>query len=120
MRMSSVQAKFASAFFVGILATLPLPTVFDGAAHAAADCLAEPNGQTRQGKHWYYRIERSTGRHCWYLRGEDEPARAAAPESTTPAKTPSRNAEMLAPHSIADARAEWPERSAVAQNGPAA
>src|SRR5262245_47033505 len=120
MRMSSVQAKFASAFFVGILATLPLPTVFDGAAHAADDCLAEPNGQTPQGKHWYYRIERATGRHCWYLRGEDEPARAAAAESTTPTKTTSRSADMLAPRSIADARAEWPAQPAVAQNGPAA
>jgi hypothetical protein len=118
--MSNIQARFASAFFVGILATLPLPTVFDGAAHAADDCMAEPNGQTPQGKHWYYRIERGTGRHCWYVRGEDEPARAAASESTTPIKTTSRNADMLAPRSIADARAEWPARPAVAQNGPAA
>jgi hypothetical protein len=117
--MSSVQAKFAWAIFAGVLASLPLWTVFDGAARAADDCLAEPNGQTPQGKHWYYRIERSTGRHCWYLRGEDEAARAAAPESTTSTKTPSRNADMLAPRSIADARAEWPARPAAAQNGAA-
>jgi hypothetical protein len=117
--MSSVQAKFAWPIFAGVLASLPLSTAFDGAARAADDCLAEPNGQTPQGKHWYYRIERGTGRHCWYLRGEDEGARAAAPESTTTTKTPSRNAEMLAPRSIADARAEWPARPAVAQNGAA-
>jgi hypothetical protein len=117
--MSSVQAKFAWAIFAGVLASLPLWTVFDGAARAADDCLAEPNGQTPQGKHWYYRIERSTGRHCWYLRGEDEAARAAAPEPTTSTKTPSRNADMLAPRSIADARAEWPARPAAAQNGAA-
>jgi hypothetical protein len=117
--MSSVQAKFAWAIFAGVVACLPLSTVFDGAARAADDCLAEPNGPTPQGKHWYYRIERGTGRHCWYVRGEDEPARAAAPEPTTTSKAPSRNADMLAPRSIADARAEWPARPAAAQDGAA-
>jgi hypothetical protein len=117
--MSGVQAKFAWAIFAGVLACLPLSTVFDGAARAADDCLAEPNGPTPQGKHWYYRIERGTGRHCWYVRGEDEPARAAAPEPTTTSKAPSRNADMLAPRSIANARAEWPARPAAAQDGAA-
>ena len=87
--MSNRQAKFASALFVGVFASLPLSTVFDGLARATDSCLTQPNGATPQGKHWFYRIERVTGRRCWYLRGEDEqPARAAAPETTTPAKTP--------------------------------
>jgi hypothetical protein len=106
--MSGVQTKLASAVFIGVLATLPMSTVFDGAARAADDCLAEPNGQAPQGKHWYYRIERGTGRHCWYVRGEDESARAAASDSTATAKTPPRNADLMAPRSIANARAEWP------------
>jgi len=97
---------------------------FAGPARAADDCLSEPNGPTSQGKHWYYRIERGTGRHCWYLRGEDEPARATAPDPTAIAKAssrnaePSRNAEMLAPRSIADARAEWPTRPEVTAATP--
>jgi hypothetical protein len=118
--MSNAKAKFASAFFVGVIASLPLSTVFDSAARAADDCLSEPNGAKPQGKHWFYRIERGTGRHCWYLRGEDEkPAHAAATESASPESTPapSRNADMLAPRSIADARAELPARTPVAQPG---
>jgi hypothetical protein len=118
--MSNRQAKFASAIVVGVLASLPFPSLFDGAARAADSCLTEPNGATPQGKHWFYRIERGSGRHCWYLRGEDElPARAAAPETTMPAKTPpSRDSELLAPSALADAHAEWPARPAVAQDAP--
>lgn len=38
---------------------------------AADDCLAEPNGPTPQGQHWYYRIDHANnGRQCWYLRAE--------------------------------------------------
>ena len=118
--MSHCQAKFASAILVGVLASFPLSTVFDGAASAADSCVTEPTGATPQGKHWFYRIERGTGRHCWYLRGEDEqPARTAAPETTTPAKTPSRNSELLAPHSLVDARAEWPAQPPLAQGAAA-
>ena len=118
--MSNRQAKFASAILVGVLASFPLSTVFDGAASAADSCVTEPTGATPQGKHWFYRIERVTGRHCWYLRDEDEqPARAAAPETTTPAKTPSRNTELLAPDSLADTRAELPAQPPVAQDAAA-
>jgi len=34
---------------------------------AADDCLTSPRGTAPQGSHWYYRVDRSTGRHCWYL-----------------------------------------------------
>ena len=33
----------------------------------AEDCLAAPNGTSPAGQHWYYRIDRTTRRHCWYL-----------------------------------------------------
>jgi hypothetical protein len=120
--MSNLQAKFASAFFAGILACLLLSTVSDSAARAADDCLSEPNGQTSQGKHWYYRIERGTGRHCWYQRGEDEkPARAAASDSTPTEPVPPRVVQTAPTRSLADARAEWPARPPVTQEaGPAA
>jgi hypothetical protein len=115
--MSNMRAKFASAFFVGILASLPMSTVFDGAALAADDCLSEPNSPSVQGKHWYYRIERGTGRHCWYQRGgeEEKPARAAAPEATPTEQVPPRVVQATPTRSLVDARAEWPARPAVAQ-----
>jgi hypothetical protein len=104
MRMSNKNSKLASAIFVLAVAAVPFSTVIDRAARAADGCLTEPNGETPQGKHWYYRIERNTGRHCWYLRGEDEKPRVAVPDlATAPA-----GAEAAATRAIANAHAEVP------------
>src|SRR5689334_15237144 len=35
---------------------------------AGADCLAKPNAPSTPGNHWYYRVDRASGRHCWYQR----------------------------------------------------
>src|SRR5215467_9116114 len=106
MRMSQSKAKFASAIVAGLLTGLPFATLQIGAAPAAESCLTQPNGETPQGKHWYYRIERGTGRHCWYLRGEDESPRVAAPEPAASRPAP-RRAESATARAIANARAEW-------------
>jgi hypothetical protein len=104
--MAHRSAKFAST----VLAVAVAGTIFSalprGVANAA-ECVSEPKDQTPQRKHWYYRIERGTGRHCWYLREESERSLPAA-STNSPAleKADSRKAESTAPHSIADARAE--------------
>jgi len=36
-------------------------------AGAADECLAAPKKASSPGQHWYYRIDRATQRHCWYL-----------------------------------------------------
>jgi hypothetical protein len=36
-------------------------------SRAADECLRGPNGTAPAGSHWYYRVDRSTGRHCWYV-----------------------------------------------------
>jgi len=117
--MSNKPVKFASAIFVALFLST---TVFVGTGRAADDCLTEPNGATPQGKHWFYRIERGSGRHCWYLRGEDEKsARAATPDSASPAPAPPpRGMETSNPRAIADAHAEWPTRTPVGQDPGAA
>ncbi len=58
---------------------LLLPTIFlavalsagtslaERAANAGNDCLAKPGSQAAEGRHWYYRIDRSSNRRCWYL-----------------------------------------------------
>ena len=117
--MSNKPVKFASAIFVALCLST---TVFVGTGRAADDCLTEPNGATPQGKHWFYRIERGSGRHCWYLRGEDEKsARAATPDSASPAPAPPpRGMETSNPRAIADAHAEWPTRTPVGQDPGAA
>jgi hypothetical protein len=38
-----------------------------GSAAAADECLAGPRGESPAGHHWFYRVDRSTKRHCWYL-----------------------------------------------------
>jgi hypothetical protein len=121
MRMSNESARFASAIFVGVLVALSPTPVFFGDARAADNCLSEPNGETPAGKHWYYRIEHGTGRHCWYLRGEDEKAtRAGASEFAPPAAENSRKSETEAARSIADAHAELPPPRITAAVTPSA
>src|ERR1700704_312927 len=45
---------------------------------AADECLRGPNGTSPQGSHWYYRVDRSTGRHCWYLGSEGQKVRSVS------------------------------------------
>jgi hypothetical protein len=88
-RMTNLAVKFLSALSAGIVASAPIATIPLSTAGAAEECLTTPKDETPRGKHWYYRIERGTKRHCWFLREEGEtssqaatstPARRAAPE----------------------------------------
>jgi hypothetical protein len=51
-----------------------------GLAHAIDDCLTQPNLKAGGG-HWYYRIDRTTHRKCWYQE-------QAGAKMTTPAAPP--------------------------------
>jgi hypothetical protein len=118
--MSGVPAKFASALFVGIVAGTAWTTLPQQAAQAA-DCLTEPKNDAPQGQHWYFRIERGTGRHCWYMRGEDE--KSARVDTTDPApaeKVAPKRTEAATTRSISDAHAEIGPRTRVPGDAPAA
>jgi hypothetical protein len=83
-----------------------------GAAPAAAkgatdECLAKPGATAPQGSHWYYRINRADGRHCWYLGPEGAKMRARAREAEQQARAPSP--KLIPP------AAESPAEPAVAQ-----
>jgi hypothetical protein len=108
--MPNRTAKFVSALFVGVLAGAPLTTASHGApAEAADECLAGPKGTAPQGGHWYYRIDRATKRHCWYLGDEKEKAaRAATEKSSASADTASPPKKAAPQRDVADARAELP------------
>jgi hypothetical protein len=123
MHMANPTAKFVSAIFVSFLAGANLPPVLNNAAHAADaanadaanavnaadDCLSGPKGETPQGSHWYYRIDRATKRHCWYLGDKREKlSQAVPPIPAPPAKPISPNANTTIQRSVANARAELP------------
>src|SRR6266851_2665116 len=118
MRMSSRAAELASAILIGVLVG-----VFAGAYliimpfGAADDCLTEPKGDTPQGQHWFYRIDRGTKRHCWYLKGQGEKlAREASPERSASEKPAPRKADAAAQHAISDAHAELRSRARIEDN----
>jgi hypothetical protein len=120
MQMSNRTAKFVSAVFASILAGAPLATLSHGAEPAADDCLSAPKGPTPSGGHWYYRIDRATKRHCWYLGDEKEKLSRAAPKTSAPVTDPgSPQNETATQQSIADARAElpWPQTRVEPETG---
>jgi hypothetical protein len=153
--MSNRSVRFIPALVAGMVAGANLATMTDLRAQAAEratdqvaeagiqvaqattdSCLAAPKGPTPSGSHWYYRIDRTTKRQCWYLREEsdkadDKFARAASPPSapapasapapsSTAAEQPAAESPTISRKSIADARAEWVSQQARAEpNSPA-
>ena len=72
---------------------------------AADECLAKPGGTAPQGSHWYYRVNRADGRHCWYLapEGQKVRARAKAEQPSAAAKPVQPVAERPAEPAAAEA-----------------
>lgn len=121
--MGNRTAKFISALVGGIIAGAPLAAESQNApaaaSTAAADCLASPKGVAPQGQHWYYRLERSTKRQCWYLRAEAGKDNAKPVQSAQAEPSP---ADSAAPpqHPVQDARAEYLKpQAAAAPTAPA-
>jgi hypothetical protein len=116
--MSNVPAKFASAVVLSIVMSAVAVALPSHVASAADGCQTEPGDGTPQGKHWRYRIERGTGRHCWYLRGEDDKAgaREAAEDSAPPEKPVAPKQDAATSRSIANAHAEIVPRTGAPDN----
>ena len=111
--MANRTAKIGSAIFESLLAGAPITIITSSFADAAGDCQTEPGSETRQGQHWYYRIENGTKRHCWYLREEGERAEQATSSEGTAAA--SQRNETAVRGSIADAHDELPSPRVRAQ-----
>lgn len=117
--MGNRTAKFISTIFASIIAGAPFAAVSQNApsapraatstANAASDCLASPKGVAPQGQHWFYRLERSTKRQCWYLRagGAKDSAKAVQTAQAAPDTTATDTAAPPPQHSVQDARAEY-------------
>jgi hypothetical protein len=65
-------------------------------AQAKADeCQSRPGASTPRGSHWYYRIERPSGRRCWYLGAAKQKVQAAPAEQTERAAPVERRAASV-------------------------
>jgi hypothetical protein len=116
IHMTNRAAKSLSAVVISSLAAVSLAAGLSGAARAADDCLAAPKGQAPQGAHWYYRIDRTTKRHCWYVRDESKGSQQA---SASPAQPAASQTSATLQKSIADARAEFPAAAEHEERTPA-
>jgi hypothetical protein len=137
--MSKKSAKLAAAIAFGMAATFTL-TAIPRTTHAADECLTEPKGATSPGKHWFYHVERGTGRKCWYQRGQDDGTSASSQDQSADAsddvsskdqvqadqahepivRPPAQRNETPATRSIVDARAEWRTKTRAGDNSAAA
>ncbi|MDA9466261.1 hypothetical protein [Bradyrhizobium sp. CCBAU 53415] len=112
--MGNRAAKLISTVVASIVAGAPLAALSQNAptasstANAATECLAAPKSAAPQGQHWYYRLDRTTKRKCWYLRaaGDKDSARTAQTAQAA-GDTPAADAPAPPQHAVQDARAEY-------------
>jgi hypothetical protein len=109
--MPTQTAKFVSAVFAGILATIPLTIASHGETPAPDNCLSSPKGDAPAGNHWFYRIDQSTKRHCWYLRAQGDRISQGAPQNILPSPKPPPQTDTVVQRSLADAHAELPAQT---------
>ena len=103
----STAKMFGPANLMMVLATVVLGVPASFAEPAADDCKTTPGSSAPPGQHWYYRINRSDQRHCWYLGGEATKVRAQTREKASPppmevVQTPSVPAASSQPPAAAD------------------
>ena len=60
----------------------------------ADDCLTAPNSPAPQGTHWYYHVDRTNQRKCWYVRASSQPAQQAAAQATSEAAPAAQSHSM--------------------------
>ena len=110
--MKTSAAKFLAAIIASILSSSNAFAAPANAEQRADTCLTSPRDYAPPGARWRYRVERGTGRHCWFLKDEAEKtAGKAAKQSTAaaeeePAPEPPRKKAATA-RSVSDARAEF-------------
>jgi hypothetical protein len=81
-------------------------------AAPAESCLAAPKGVAPQGRHWYYRIERSSQRKCWYLAEKGRRIAQRAETRAAPAQSQADDEGDATPAPVAAAPAAPPMATA--------
>jgi len=113
--MSRRTAKYVLAVYASILAGASFATISHAQTGAADDCLSAPKEGTPDGSHWYYRVDRATKRHCWYLRQVGDKLSQSRAPSYRSAKSSPPQPEAATQRLVADAHAELPVQTGVDQ-----
>jgi len=119
----STAKMFVPASLMMVLATVVLGVQTSFAEPAADDCKTTPGSSAPPGQHWYYRINRSDQRHCWYLGAEGTKVRAQTREkaSSSPAQTAREEASETTPSMPPPMEViQTPSVPAASSEGPAA
>ncbi len=83
-------------------------------ARAADECVSRPGASAPQGSHWYYRVDRSTHEHCWYLGPEGAKVVPTESRRTQPVTQPVTQSVLRLPVP----RPAWPGENAYASAVP--
>jgi hypothetical protein len=108
-QMPTRMTRFVPAILTICLATVCLTVQ---TSRAADDCLTKPNAPSPQGSHWYYRVDRTTHRECWYLGPEGAKVHPHVRQAASPAST-------LPPKPITRSNAQAPVQATTAETVPA-
>lgn len=89
-------AKRISAVSLGLAAAAALAIVLGSVAGGAAadDCLAAPNQAPADGRHWFFRTDRASGKKCWYLRDGEAATTGSVASQAQSAAPPDRPAAV--------------------------
>src|SRR5260370_29616183 len=84
-------------FFVSVILFMPVVTVLvtektSLAEPAADECKTNPGPSAPPGSHWYYRVNRTDQRHCWFLGPEGAKVRLQAREEPSRVSSPTQTA----------------------------
>jgi hypothetical protein len=80
------------ASFVGLIAAATAACAEPATPAAAADCLVKPDAQAAPGNHWYYRLDRASGRRCWHQRPASGASNGAQNDAAPSRPLPARAA----------------------------
>src|SRR5690348_18307517 len=62
------------------------------------ECKAKPDGVSPAGLHWYYRVDRTNNRHCWYLHAQGMPVHPSADATPRRRDVPSDGLDEQVPN----------------------
>ena len=62
--------KILSGILIVLPATMLLTAQSGFGRSTSGECQPSPGASARAGLHWYYRVDRTNNRHCWYLHSD--------------------------------------------------